>query len=271
MASPSSPPPVAWIQEALRANPYAARLWIQASEEIQSPITLENDKNEVALSDADEYLQFVMGALEHAIFPRARSPVFAKSFGIANRDVARGWIAGKIRQNVMGENWIQAPNLSKIADIFARALVLMGKCRFPLYLPESQAEGWFLIWRMLSEQRMEGSGWNFVGAEEEETNLRPSIASFRRIAERSQAKARLRYLRARRMASQESDGQVWGEDSFLEEPSADESPPPAHSEFPPLTLSNALSLPLVSSDPHLTFSSLRRSGETVESGSTKER
>ena len=107
-----------------------------------------------------------MSALEHAIFPHARSPVFAKSFGIANRVIARGWITGQIKQNVTGENWIQAPNLSKIAYIFARTMVSMGTCRFPLYLSKSQAEGWFLIWRTLNEQRMERNGWNFIGAEE---------------------------------------------------------------------------------------------------------
>ena len=53
--------------------------------------------------------------------------------GSVNRDMARGHGVG-IKQNVMGETWIQAPNLSKIAGIFARTMVLMGKCRFPLYL-----------------------------------------------------------------------------------------------------------------------------------------
>ena len=65
---------------------------------------------------------------------------------------------------------------------------------------------------------MERNGWPLVGSEEEQTALRPLMASFRRIARRNQAKARLRYLRARRMASQKDDGEVWGEDSFLGEP-----------------------------------------------------
>ena len=55
----------------------------------------------------------------------------------------------------------------------------------------------------------------------------------------------------------------------MDGPSADESLPPGPSDFP-LTLSGALSLPLVGSDPRLTFSSLGRSGDTMESGSTKE-
>ena len=81
---------------------------------------------------------------------------------------------------------------------------------------------------------------------------------------------RLRYLRAPRMASQDEDEEVWGEDSFLEEPSAGESLPPDRSDFP-RTLSSALSLPLASSNPRFTFSSMKRSGDTLESGSTKER
>ena len=72
------------------------------------------------------------------------------------------------------------------------------------------------------------------------------------------------------MASQEDDGEVGGEKPFLEEPSADERLPPENSDFP-LTVSRELSLPPASSDPRLTFSSLKRSGETLESGCTKER
>ena len=71
----------------------------------------------------------------------------------------------------------------------------------------------------------------FLGAEGRRNSLHPSLASFRRIAERSQAKARLRYLRARRLDSQEEDGAVWGEGSTLDEASADESLPPENSDL----------------------------------------
>ena len=210
-----------------------------------------------------------MGALEYATSPHSRSPVSAKSFRIMKRDMARGWITGQIKQNVMDEILTQAPNLSKIADIFARTTEFMGKCRFPLYLSKTKAEERFLIWGMLNERRMERNGWPFVGPEEEQTSLHSTIASRRRIAERNRSQAHLRYLRARRMASSDNN-KVWGEDSFLGEPSADESLPPDHSDFP-LTLSSALSLPLASPDPRLTFSSLNRSDDTLESGSAKER
>ena len=123
---------------------------------------------------------------------------------------------------------------------------------------------------MLNEQRMERNGWTFTGAEDEQQALHPSMASFRRIAERNQAKARLSYLRARRLDSKEDDGEVWGEDSFQDEPSADQSLPPENSDLP-FTLPPDVSLPLGSPDPQLTLSPLKRSGGTLESESIKER
>ena len=111
--------------------------------------------------------------------------MFAKSFGIADREMAWEWITDQIKQNLMDTNWTQPPNLPKIADIFARSMVLMGKCRFPLYPSKPKAEDRFLIWRMLNEQRMERNGRTFTGAEGEQEALHPSMASFRRIAGRN--------------------------------------------------------------------------------------
>ena len=82
------------------------------------------------------------------------------------------------------------------------------------------------MWRTSNEKRIERSGWASFGPQQEQTTSIPSMAAFRRIAERNQAKARIRYLRARRLDSHEDDGEVWGEDSLLDEPSADESLPP---------------------------------------------
>ena len=96
MACPSSSHLAALIQDALRASPDAARLHTQASEEIQSPIGLGTGKMDAALSGTEKYLQFSVGTLVDAIFPHARSLMFAKSFGIANREMAWGWIADQI-------------------------------------------------------------------------------------------------------------------------------------------------------------------------------
>ena len=49
-----------------------------------------------------------MGALEYAIFPHARSPMFEKSFGLANRGRARGWTMDQIKQNILDPNWTQS-------------------------------------------------------------------------------------------------------------------------------------------------------------------
>ena len=146
--------------------------------------------------------------------------------------MAWGWITDQIATNVMDANWIQAPNLPRIADIITRTVVLMEKCRFPFFMSKSQAEEWFLIWRMLNEQRMERNGWTLFGGQQERTALHPSMATLRWIAERNQAEARIRYLRARRLDAQEDDGEVWGEDSHLDEPSADGSLPPENSDIP---------------------------------------
>ena len=112
MASPSSSHLVALIQEVLRASPDAGRLWNQTAEEIQLASGLGTGEKEVVLSDTEKYLHFCMGTLEYAVSPHARSPMFAKSFGIANRGRAWGWIADQITKIVMDANWTQAPNLS---------------------------------------------------------------------------------------------------------------------------------------------------------------
>ena len=99
-----------------------------------------------------------MGFLEYALFPDARRPNFAASLGIENRDVAWGWITDQIKQNAMADARAQAPDLSKIATIFARAFTLMGKCRFPVYISKTKAEEWFDIWRMTHEHWMARNG-----------------------------------------------------------------------------------------------------------------
>ena len=194
MAAPSSARLVAMIQEALRASPDAARLWHQVSGEIQSSSTLGPDPIGVALSDSEQYIQSLMGNLEYAIFPHARIPVFVTSFGKKNRDMARQWAAGQTKKNIMDETWTQAPNLSKVPDIFARTFLLMGKRRAPSYLSKTKAGAWFDIWRLINEERAMRNARPFVGPKEAETFLHPTTTSSRVIAGRSQAKARRLYL-----------------------------------------------------------------------------
>ena len=139
MASPSSSRLVKVIKGALRASPDAARLWQKVNEEIESANLQGPDQMDVVLSDSEIYPQSFMSVLEYAIFPRARRPNFAASFGIENRDSAWGWTTDEIKRNVMDDTWAQAPSLSNVATIFARTFALMGKCRFPLYISQSQA------------------------------------------------------------------------------------------------------------------------------------
>ena len=70
-------------------GPDVARLRHQVSEEIHSASTLGPDPIGAPLSDSGNFLEFLMGNLEYAIFSRARTPVFGMSLGIKNRDMAR--------------------------------------------------------------------------------------------------------------------------------------------------------------------------------------
>ena len=88
MASPSSARFVKVNKEALRAGPDAARFWHKVAEEIDSANLQGPNRMDVVLSDSENYIQASMGFLEYALFPHARRPNFAASFGIQNRDIA---------------------------------------------------------------------------------------------------------------------------------------------------------------------------------------
>ena len=75
----------------------------------------------------------------------------------------------------------------------------MGKCRFPLYISKTKAEEWSDIWHLLNEQRMARNEWSVAGPEGARGSLHSTIAVFRTIAERDHARARRRFLRARRL------------------------------------------------------------------------
>ena len=61
---------------------------------------------------------------------------------------------------------------------------------------------------------------------------------------------------------------IWEDDMLPVEPTGDESIPPENAEAP-LHLPSYLSLSLSSLDPRLTAQSMKRPGDTLESGSTK--
>ena len=108
-----------------------------------------------------------------------------------------------------------------------------------------------------------------MGPDVEQASLRPSVAFFRTFAERNHLRSRRRFLRVRRLTSQDDNVEVWEDYVHTAEPSDHESIPAA-SQATPLNLPTYFSLPLSSLDPRLTAQSAKRPGETLESGSTKE-
>ena len=95
-----------------------------------------------AFSDAAEYAAFLEGALELALFPHARLPQRATSLGIHNRTLAWDWVVSEIRTHVGAANWTHQDCFVSIADIFPNAVILTGKCRFPLYITGDVAREW---------------------------------------------------------------------------------------------------------------------------------
>ena len=163
--------------------------------------------------------------------------------------MARNWM--QIKKNAMGGNRTHSQSLAKIADIFARTSTIMGNCRFPLYISKTKAEERRDILRAINERRMERNEWPFSGPNAEQDSLRPAIAVFRAIAERNHSRARRRFLRARCLAIQGGNGEVWEDDAHRADPSDDKGIP-AESQDAPLNLPTHFSLPLRSLDPRLT-------------------
>ena len=82
---------------------------------------------------------------------------------------------------------------------------------------------------------MERFEWSFSGPDAERASLHPSIALFRTIAGRNHSRPRRRFLRARRLTSQDDNVEVWEDDARPAEPSGDESIP-AESQDVPINL-----------------------------------
>ena len=267
MASQTASRLAAQILEALRASPDAAQLWNSVSSSVQSPISPGPDPADVVLSDSENCLTLFLGNLEYALFPHARRPILASSFGIDTRDIAWTRVAMQIKNNAMDENWMRSQSLAKISDIFARACTMAGNCCSPLYFPKTKAEELFDIWRLMNEQRMERYEWSFSGHNNEEDSLRPSVALFRGIAGRNPSRPRRRFLRGR--CINYGDNLVVREDDVQHVEPSEDGGNPAERQDVPLDLSTYFSLPLSSLNPFLTVQSAKRPGGALESGSAK--
>ena len=153
-----------------------------------------------------------------------------------------GGSRGKLNRMSWMEMWPRPESVQDRGHLCADLLV-NGQVSFPVVYLENQGGRRVDFWRTINEQRVMRNDWAFMGPEAERNSLHPTTASFRMIAERNQARARRRYSRARRLTSLGDDGEPWGEDSYLDEHSADDSLPPEPSDFP-LTLSGNYRCPL---------------------------
>ena len=151
------------------------------------------DPGELFLTNEDQYLALMMGALEYAIFPHAIKPAFASLVGILCRETAWQWVVCQIKTHVTNETWVHASNLGKLAQAFSKIFFAMGRCKFPIYLTRDKAEAWFDMWRIINETRMTRNNWSFLG--ENFDALHPTLRMFRSMAEQNQQRIHARYLR----------------------------------------------------------------------------
>ena len=212
MASPSLSRLAKVTNEALGASPDAARLRQTVNAEIDAATLQGSDQMwscRIRRNTCNSSWAFCSMPFPHTFAALILLRPSASKIG-----TLRGvWITVQIKRNVMDITSAEAPKLSEIATIFASTSTLMGMCWLPLYIPQTKAVEWFDIWRMITEQRMTRHDWPFMGSEEERQSSHPSILSLRSIAERNQARARRRYLRARGLTPREDDGEVWDDNS----------------------------------------------------------
>ena len=102
-----------------------------------------------------------------------------------NRDMAWNRAATQIKSNVTDKDWMRAQSLAKTANTSARTFSMMGNCRPPFYVSKDKAGEWSDIWRPINGQQMERYEWFFAGPDTEQESVRPTLASFRTVAERN--------------------------------------------------------------------------------------
>ena len=123
------------------------------------------DPGELFLTNEDQYVTLMMGALEYAISPHAIRPALASLVGIKSRETAWQWVVCQIKNNVTNEAWVHALNLGKLAQAFSKMFFAMGRCKVPIYLARDKADAWFDMWRIINETRMPRNNWTFWGRE----------------------------------------------------------------------------------------------------------
>ena len=163
------------------------------------------DLGELFLSDENEYLRLMLGAVEYAISPHAAKPRLASLVGITSRESAWTWVATQVRTYVNKDDWARVRDLTRIAQAFSRVFLTTVRRGFPIFFAQEKAESRFDIWRIIHETRMERNSWTCSGPDFESAS--PSAQTFRQIAERNQTRMHERYLRVLNMGSGSSDMQ----------------------------------------------------------------
>ena len=143
---------------------------------------------DVALLDGSKFFRLILGAMEYAIFPHARSPALSHLVGITTRQSSWHWAVNQIRVHVPDPTWVHAANLALLSKVFAKMFFSMGRCKFPLYITSKMAEEWFEIWRIVNEVRMSRNAWTFLGMDCDE--ISPELLAFRQLVQRNQEKAK---------------------------------------------------------------------------------
>ena len=75
---------------------------------------------DVALLDGSKFFRLILGAMEFAIFPHARSPELSHLVGITTRQSSWHWVVNQIRVHVPDPTWVHAANLTLLSKVFAK-------------------------------------------------------------------------------------------------------------------------------------------------------
>ena len=128
---------------------------------------------------------------------------------------------------------MHADSLGAIADVSSCTLHLMGNCRLPLHITSVMAREWFDVWKLINELRMRREGWTFSDPLDDASTLRPRLRFLRSIVARNQDRVCRRYLRDRRLDSDQALNE-WKAEHIMEP--SDDKPTPAEPAGPTLVL-----------------------------------
>ena len=71
----------------------------------------------------------------------------------------RDWVQGQIRGGVRSPEWLRKDLIGEIGATSSQLFHRIGGCRFSLYLAPKMAADLHEMWSIVSEHRMQASGW----------------------------------------------------------------------------------------------------------------